>query len=275
MQHSAEQMIGETSATPEGAATCLIIRADDFGASPGTSDAIFDCLEAGFVRNVGVMAPAPFLAHRLDELIERQEEFCLGLHATLNSEWANLRWGPVLPASDVPSLVEPDGTFHRSTMTLHDCGVAAEMIREVEAQLAKVRGLGLRPRYLDTHMGFSWIKGVADALAALCAREGLIFGDSPAFAGLPLSLSDQLAPDQIQDAIHSLAESHAGTRPVWVFHPAKHDAISEQFFLNANEPSSAVAEVRHHEYLTLSDASLMAEWQSSANILPSPYLLTD
>jgi predicted glycoside hydrolase/deacetylase ChbG (UPF0249 family) len=253
----------------------LITRADDFGASPGTNDAIFECLDAGFVRNVGVMVPGPFFRHRLEELVERQDGFCLGLHATLNSEWANLRWGPVLPTSSVSSLVEPDGTFHRSVMTLHDCGVAAEMIREVEAQLSQARDLGLRPRYLDTHMGFSWISGVAGALAALCEREGLIFANGPSFADLNLSLGDQPTPDQIRDAIRNLTKSHAGSHPVWVFHPAKRDAFSERFFPNASEPSSAVADARHLEYETLSNGPLMAGWIARGNILPCTYYLTD
>jgi hypothetical protein len=247
------------------------MRADDFGASPGTNDAILECLDAGFICNVGVMAPAPFLGHRLEELVARQEEFCLGLHATMNSEWASLRWGPVLPAGDVPSLVGPDGTFHKTTALLNERGIATEMIREVEGQLAKVISLGLRPRYLDTHMGFSWIAGIADALAGLCRREGLIFADGHAFCGLPLPLTGPPPAQEVRAAIRSLAECHAGARLVSVFHPAKLDASSAIFFSDAAHPSSEVGEARHREYQTLTNVAFMSEWTASANILPSAY----
>jgi predicted glycoside hydrolase/deacetylase ChbG (UPF0249 family) len=253
----------------------LITRADDFGASPGTNEAILDCLSAGFIRNVGVMAPSPFLSHRLDELIARQSEFCLGLHATLNSEWSSLRWGPVLPVEEVSSLVEADGTFHRSTHTLNQRGLAAEMIREVEAQLKRLQSLGLTPRYLDTHMVFSWIEGIAQELSELCRREGLIFADDPSFCRLPLQANENLGPDQIRSAIRNLGASHPGGQPLWIFHPARYDACSELFFCDASKPSTAISKERHCEYLTLSNASLIAGWKSSANILPSTYFLTD
>ncbi|MCX6971783.1 MAG: ChbG/HpnK family deacetylase [Verrucomicrobia bacterium] len=251
--------------------TPVVMRADDFGASPGTNDAILECLDAGFIRNVGVMAPAPFLAHRLEELAARQDGFCLGLHTTMNSEWASLRWGPVLPAGAVPSLVEPDGTFYRTTALLNERGIAAEMIREVEEQLAKLNALGLQPRYLDTHMGFSWMDGIADALAGLCHREGLIFADGHAFCGLPLPLTDPPPAQNVRAAIQGLTETHPGARLVSVFHPAKLDSSSALFFPDAARPSPEVGEARHREYLTLTNVAFMAGWTATANILPSAY----
>ncbi len=250
----------------------LITRADDFGISPGTNEAILECLDAGFVRNVGVMAPAPSLHHRLEELIARQEECCLGLHATLNSEWAEWRWGPVLPPESVSSLVGEDGTFHATTALLHERGQVDEMVREVEAQLAKLVGLGLRPRYLDTHMVFSWIEGVADALEELCRREGLVFANSSGFCDLPLRLWEQPDPKDIHAAIRSLAQSHPGARPVSVFHPAKLDSTSALFFRDPTERSGGIGATRHSEYLALSNAPILSDWAACANIRPATYL---
>ena len=215
------------------------------------------------------MGPGPFLRHRLSELVERQDAFCPGLHATLNSEWAGIRWGPVLAPEDVPSLVREDGTFHSSTQTLHERGVVSEMLAEISAQLDLVRRLGLRPRYLDTHMVFAWIPGVAEALAGLCQREGLVFANGEGFASLPFKLD--ATASEIAEALAGMVATHPGTRPVWVSHPAKRDDVSEKFFFDSARPSASVAESRHREFAKLSDAAGMSGLARAANVQPSEY----
>lgn len=247
----------------------LHTRADDFGASPGTNDAILACLEAGFVRNVGVMAPAPWLHHRREELLAWQDRVSIGLHATVTSEWSPVRWGPLLPPDAVPGLVEPDGTFHRSTQQISESGTVDEILREVAAQLAHVRQLGLRPRYLDTHMVFTWIAGVSDALARFCGEEGLRFVSDKTFASLGIPLTPDLDPNAL--AAHIEAR-HAEVLPKalqWVFHPAQRDAISEQFY--SQSPSTRVADARHQEFLALSDPALLRQLETHAHLSPAAY----
>lgn len=214
------------------------------------------------------MAPGPFLRYRLSELVARQGEFCPGLHATLNSEWAGIRWGPVLAVSDVSSLVREDGTFHNSTQTLHERGVVSEMLGEISAQLDLVRSLGLRPRYLETHMVFTWIPGVTEALAGLCQSEGLIFANGPGFSSLPLDV--EVTPGELAGALGRIASTHPGTRPVWVSHPAKRDEFSERFFSEPGQPSASVAESLR-EFAIFSDAVDMASLARAANVQPSEY----
>lgn len=235
-----------------------ITRADDFGASPGTNDAILACLDAGFIRNAGVMVPAPHLSHRLGELVARQDEFCLGLHATLNSEWAHHRWGPCSPVDKVPSLVRPDGTLHESTSTLNESGNLDEMRSEILAQLSLARGLGLSPRYLDTHMNFAWIPAVADMLENLCREEGLVFGNSARFAAAPSPFG-------------GVSESPPDTIPVWIFHPAERDHVSELFYLDPDKPETAVAESRHREFRLLTDRDLCAQTLARHGARPARY----
>ena len=251
----------------------LITRADDFGVSPGTNDAILECLDAGFVRNVGVMAPGPFLRRRFAELVERQGSFCPGLHATLNSEWAEFRWGPVLAYGEVPSLVREDGTFHSSTQVLHGRGAVSEMLAEISAQLDLVRRLGLRPLYLDSHMVFTWIPGVAEALDGLCQKEGLLFANGPGFASLPLTLESSLTPGALAGAMADFAAAHPGQRPVWVFHPAKFEEAGKTYFSDPARPSGFVAESRHHEFENLSDCGRMADLSRASHVQPCAYIL--
>jgi len=160
----------------------LAARADDAGSCHTANVAIGECVEAGLVRNVGVMACCPFFDEAAAMLAGR-EGICTGLHATITAEWDEPKWGPVLPPERVPSLADPAGHFYRNTNVVHEHGANPdEVLAELEAQLARARDAGLRIEYLDTHMGFGWLPGVGERLEALVEREGLVWGRAP---GLP------------------------------------------------------------------------------------------
>lgn len=152
----------------------VVFRADDAASTEGANLAIAQTVTDGVVRNVSVMAPGPALEHAASVLADL-EGVAIGLHVTLNSEWEEVKWGPVLPASEVPSLVEPDGSFTTEPSVLASRGFSLdEAMAEVEAQLARLRQVGFRVDYLDEHMGVGWIPGLRERLAELCVREGLV-----------------------------------------------------------------------------------------------------
>jgi predicted glycoside hydrolase/deacetylase ChbG (UPF0249 family) len=153
----------------------VVFRGDDAASTEGANRAIAEAMRDGVLRNVSVMAPGPALAHAA-ETFREIEGIAIGLHVTLNAEWDEVKWGPVLPPSEVPSLVEPDGCFTQEPKVLHARGVSLdEAMAEVAAQLARVRGAGLRVDYLDEHMGVGWLPGLEDRLGEFCAREGLVY----------------------------------------------------------------------------------------------------
>ena len=161
----------------------LIVRGDDAGSCDSADEAIAECCRAGVLRNVSVMVPGPTFAaaaHLLSDI----PDICLGLHVTLNAEWDTVKWGPVLPPAQVPSLVDERGHFLPTPLHLHERRASTdEMMAEVEAQLAKARAFGLPVAYLDEHMGVGWLPGLDERLAALCAREGLVY--AAPIPGLP------------------------------------------------------------------------------------------
>ena len=230
----------------------LLVRADDFGASPGTNRAIVEAVKSGFVRNVGVMAPVRWLEHCLHELLELREEVCLGLHATLNSEWAELRWGPVSEMTSAPGLVRPDGTFHESVEKTHRFSDPQEGVREIRAQLEKLRGVGLAPQYLDCHMGFNWHPDWDRAIGEFAIEEGLVYHASGMLPGVGLNIFKPPYPGP-KDVIH-LMESDGIDTVVWVFHPACRDEVSDQFYHDAAKPSHQIAVARDQEYRFLTDS---------------------
>ena len=148
----------------------ILFRADDAGGARAANLAIAEAVTRGPVRNVSVMACGPELAHAASVFgpLAAAGRIALGLHATINAEWAEVKWGPVAPADEVGSLLRGDGAFMSSPLVLHERGfVVAEVLHEVAAQLGCLRAVGLAPVYLDTHMGFDWLPGVREGLAAL------------------------------------------------------------------------------------------------------------
>jgi hypothetical protein len=153
----------------------LVTRADDAGMSPNVDRAIRATVRQGIVRNISLLAPAPVTAHAAKILLDLGDRVDFGLHVCLTAEWGNLRWGPVSPPEEVPSLLRRDGTFPQSCEELASLSPRIdEMMREVEAQERLLRGLGFPLRYIDEHMGVGEIAGLAGRLAAFAQDRGLV-----------------------------------------------------------------------------------------------------
>jgi predicted glycoside hydrolase/deacetylase ChbG (UPF0249 family) len=77
----------------------------------------------------------------------------VGIHITLTSEWDHYKFGGVLPAGQIPSLLDENGYFYPTTeeVGLHADPAEAEM--EIRAQIEKALAYGIKPSHLDTHMG--------------------------------------------------------------------------------------------------------------------------
>lgn len=220
----------------------LITRGDDAGSCVSANRAIHDAWRDGLLRNTSVMVPAPELADAALRLAEA-EGLCLGLHATLNAEWDRVRWGPVLPAAEVPSLVQPDGTFFPTTRALRDhVPQLDEVLAELQAQLDRGRAAGFDFRYADTHMGFLWVlEGLAEAFADWCTRNELI--DAHRFDGrLPWPAD---AADRVTGLVAALQAAADGTY-VLVGHPA-YDGDDLRRFGHAGYESDQVAAERQQE----------------------------
>ncbi len=171
--------------TDEGTATPrlhLVTRGDDAGVVPSANAAIRDTFLDGILRNASVMAPTPALGDAADRLSDL-DGLCIGMHLTLTAEWDTPRWGPVLPSTEVPSLLDGEGCFPPTVERLEETLVVEDALREADAQLQQLRDSGFDVSYLDTHMLVSRIDGLDTTLAEFCEREGLLYADRavPAF----------------------------------------------------------------------------------------------
>jgi chitin disaccharide deacetylase len=149
---------GETTATKAtdlfgDGKTRYVIRCDDMGFCHSANAAIEKILNEGIVSAVSVMVTTPWLDEAV-EILKKHPEVSVGVHTTLNSEWVPYRWGPVLPAKEVPSLVDEWGKFWgtRKDMMANNPN-PDEVEKELRAQVDLALRKGLKVSYLDHHMG--------------------------------------------------------------------------------------------------------------------------
>ena len=80
----------------------LLTRADDLGSSHAANEAILLVAEAGFVKNISVMAVCPHLEEAA-EMLSGRTDVAFGLHACVNSEWDRILWPPLSHPKDSPA----------------------------------------------------------------------------------------------------------------------------------------------------------------------------
>jgi predicted glycoside hydrolase/deacetylase ChbG (UPF0249 family) len=135
-------------------ARLLLVNADDFGMFHAVNAAIVETLQTGIVTSCSVMAPCPWANHALAWL-RAHPDVRAGVHLTSISEQPLVRWGPVTPRSEVPSLVDETGSFYAEARMAESLARTdlAELAREYRAQIEFVLAAGVHPTHLDSHCG--------------------------------------------------------------------------------------------------------------------------
>ncbi len=149
------------------AARALVVVADDGGADAPRDRGILETVDAGPVRSVSVLANGPDAGALAAELRKRP-----GVSVLLH---LNLTEGAAL-AGPAPTLTDPGGRFpgdkqavwHRAHGGLLD---PAAVEREVLAQVARLRALGLDPVGLNGHNHVHVLPGVREGVARALHRE--------------------------------------------------------------------------------------------------------
>ncbi|WP_375324803.1 polysaccharide deacetylase family protein [Flagellimonas sp. GZD32] len=132
-------------------AKLLMIHADDAGLSHSENQATIQALEKGIVNSYSIMVPCPWF-HEMAIFAKNNPNFDCGIHLTLTCEWETYRFGPILPVSVVPSLVDEHGHFFKKREQLSEYAKPEEVQKELRAQIEKALEFGLNPSHLDSHM---------------------------------------------------------------------------------------------------------------------------
>lgn len=155
------------------AARLLIVHADDFGLSSDIDAGILRAHREGIVTSASLVAggesfSAAVAAARDTPTLD------IGAHLTLVGE------RPVLDPRLVPSLVGPDGRFHRHAngfiaRFLTGRIVMGELRAELASQLERLLATGLPISHLDSHQHLHVLPGISRLTAELAREHGISF----------------------------------------------------------------------------------------------------
>ena len=129
----------------------LIVHADDAGLSHSENMATIQALENGIVNSYSMMVPCPWF-YEIAVFAKNNPQFDNGIHLTLTCEWENYKFGPVLPVSEVPSLVDLNGHFYKKREQLRENASLVDVKKELQAQIEKALKFGLKPSHSESHM---------------------------------------------------------------------------------------------------------------------------
>lgn len=141
----------------DASARLLIVHADDTGMCHDANLAALEAMSFGLVKTGSVMVPCPWFPE-IAAACRENPALDFGVHLTLTSEWRHYRWKPVLPATDVPGLLDDAGFLWRDTQSLIAHATPDEVARECRAQIERALAFGMRPTHLDSHMGGNFVQ---------------------------------------------------------------------------------------------------------------------
>lgn len=127
----------------------LIVNADDAGYCRQSTTAVIEAFERRAVDSTSVMVPCPGF-EAFAGWARRNPTADIGIHLTFAGERPRLRIRPVLPPSQVPTLVDETGNFPLGWELgrVLDLG---ELEAEARAQIDAAVAAGIRPTHLDSH----------------------------------------------------------------------------------------------------------------------------
>jgi predicted glycoside hydrolase/deacetylase ChbG (UPF0249 family) len=149
----------------------VIINGDDLGLSIGTNEGICACLQEGILSSTSIMAGGA----AFDDAVQRLQRLGLrhvGIHLTLDEE------RPVLPPSEIPSIVTAEGIFFDRGKLLKKLllGNAIQMDdveREFRAQIQKCLDAGLQLSHIDGHGHVHVYPKISAVVAELAGAFGI------------------------------------------------------------------------------------------------------
>ena len=196
------------------------------------------------------------------EILKKHPNVSVGVHVCLNSEWVPYKWGPVLSASEVPTLVDEWGHFFgtRKDLMAHHPNLD-EVEKEIRAQVDLAIRKGLKISYMDHHMSAAvTTPEMRERFVKVANEKGLAisrwFGEMP--GPLVYSIKPDAKLDFLVDGLQKL--TNPGLYLIVCHTAIKTPEIEVLNDLNASGPHSVLplAPGVAHFYLDVTGDALVA-----------------
>jgi predicted glycoside hydrolase/deacetylase ChbG (UPF0249 family) len=128
----------------------IVIHHDDVGANHATNLAFVELSDLGACTSGSVMVPCPWFDETA-AMMRARPDLDMGVHLTLNAEFAKYRWRPLTGVSG-NGLTDTDGFMWRDVKSARNADPAA-VDAELRAQVDTALAAGIDVTHLDAHMG--------------------------------------------------------------------------------------------------------------------------
>ncbi|HTO09606.1 MAG TPA: ChbG/HpnK family deacetylase [Myxococcota bacterium] len=186
----------------------VVVHVDDLGMSRAANSGGVAALE-GAATCGSIMVPCPGF-DEIARIAKARPELDLGVHLTLNCEYAGYRWRPV--SAEAPSLVARDGGMWETTRETVEHATAEDAEREMRAQVDRALAAGIDVTHIDAHMGTAFNLKFVDAYFRIASAYRL-----PAF--VPRIRARDLPahglPDRIAEYARRIDEAEAAGFPIF------------------------------------------------------------
>ncbi|HMI31165.1 MAG TPA: ChbG/HpnK family deacetylase [Candidatus Limnocylindrales bacterium] len=150
----------------------LIVNADDFGLTLPITQGIIDAFERGILTSASLVATGAAI-DRATQYAASHHDLDCGVHLMI------VHGAPVLPAEKVASLVQPDGMFlpgYGEFMARYLSGGVRDEEVEAEwsAQIARLRGAGVRITHLDSVQHLHLVPGLFRIALRIARANGIL-----------------------------------------------------------------------------------------------------
>lgn len=130
----------------------IIVHADDAGVTHSVDRAIEAAFRKGAISSSSILVAAPWFPE-IAAFARTHPQDDFGVHLDLTAEWQYLRWRGVQPSDQIATLLDPQGFLWRTTAEVARHDDAAQVDRELRAQIERAKAFGVPVTHLDTHMG--------------------------------------------------------------------------------------------------------------------------
>jgi predicted glycoside hydrolase/deacetylase ChbG (UPF0249 family) len=151
-------------------ARALILNADDFGMCHDQNEGVMRGLKEGLFTSSTILVTCPWFEEAA-AFARKNPDADLGVHLTLTAEWDSYKWGPVLGARAVPSLVDARGYLWQTVAQVYEHARLDEAEAELRAQIEKALAAGIDVTHLDNHMGTLQLRADYHEIYARLAAE--------------------------------------------------------------------------------------------------------